>query len=141
MLVTGGAGYIGSHAAKALARAGHRVVVYDSLVAGHRAAVKYGEFVRGDILEGPAQRAAIEQHRVDAVMHFAAFLDVGESVRDPAKYYTNNVVGAVTVLNAMAACGVRTLVFSSTCATYGEPLEAPITEAHPQRPINSYGES
>jgi len=141
VLVTGGAGYIGSHAAKALSRAGHRVVVYDSLVAGHREAVKYGEFVRGDILDTAAVREAMETHRVDAVMHFAAFLDVGESVREPAKYYRNNVVGVVSVLEAMAAQKVRRLVFSSTCATYGEPAETPITESHPQRPINSYGES
>ena len=141
MLVTGGAGYIGSHAAKALAQAGHRVVVYDSLIAGHRDAVKYGEFVQGDVLDAGALRSTITRHGVDAVMHFAAFLDVGESVREPAKYYRNNVVGALTVLDAMAAEKVATLVFSSTCATYGEPTETPITESHPQRPINSYGES
>ena len=141
MLVTGGAGYIGSHAAKALARAGHRVVVYDSLVAGHREAVKYGEFVEADILDAGALRAAMSGYGIDAVMHFAAFLDVGESVRNPAKYYVNNVAGAINVLNAMADTGVRTLVFSSTCATYGEPVETPITESHPQTPINSYGES
>jgi UDP-glucose-4-epimerase GalE len=141
VLVTGGAGYIGSHASKALARAGHRVVVYDSLVAGHREAVKYGEFVQGDILDSAALRSAMDTHRIDAVMHFAAFLDVGESVRNPAKYYVNNVAGVVNVLGAMAANSVRTLVFSSTCATYGDPFETPITESHPQRPINSYGES
>ena len=141
MLVTGGAGYIGSHAAKALARAGHRVVVYDSLVAGHRDAVKYGEFVQGDVLDGAALRSAMQTHGVDAVMHFAAFLDVGESVREPVKYYRNNVGGVINVLEAMAALKVGPLVFSSTCATYGEPTETPITESHPQRPINSYGES
>jgi UDP-glucose-4-epimerase GalE len=141
VLVTGGAGYIGSHAAKALSKAGHRVVVYDSLVAGHREAVKYGELVQGDILDPSALRAAIQRHSVDAVMHFAAFLDVGESVREPEKYYTNNVGGVMNVLNTMAATGVRPLVFSSTCATYGEPIETPITESHPQRPINSYGET
>jgi UDP-glucose-4-epimerase GalE len=115
--------------------------VYDNLVAGHREAVKYGEFVQGDILDPAALRLAMEKHGVDAVMHFAAFLDVGESVRNPAKYYVNNVVGVVNVLGAMAANDIRTLVFSSTCATYGEPIETPITESHPQRPINSYGES
>ncbi len=141
VLVTGGAGYIGSHAAKALSRAGHRVVVYDSLVAGHREAVKYGEFVQGDILDLSTLRSTLQRHAVDAVMHFAAFLDVGESVREPAKYYRNNVGGAMTVLEAMAAEKVATFVFSSTCATYGEPIETPITESHPQRPINSYGES
>jgi len=141
VLVTGGAGYIGSHAAKALHRAGYRVVVYDSLVAGHRGAVKYGELVVGDITDGAAVRAAIRRHDIFAVMHFAAFLDVGESVRDPAKYYRNNVVGALAVLDAMAAESTRHFVFSSTCATYGEPIETPIAETHPQKPINSYGES
>ncbi|HJZ76314.1 MAG TPA: UDP-glucose 4-epimerase GalE [Vicinamibacterales bacterium] len=141
VLVTGGAGYIGSHAAKALHRAGYRVVVYDSLVAGHREAVKYGELVTGDITDLAALRAALKQREIAAVMHFAAFLDVGESVREPAKYYRNNVVGALTVLEAMAAEEVRHLVFSSTCATYGEPIETPIAETHPQKPINSYGES
>jgi UDP-glucose-4-epimerase GalE len=141
VLVTGGAGYIGSHAAKALIRAGHHVVVYDNLVAGHREAVKYGELVEGDVLDTSAVRSAMERHRVDAVMHFAAYLDVGESVREPAKYYRNNVTGALSVLEAMAATHVATFVFSSTCATYGEPVETPITETHPQMPINSYGES
>ena len=141
VLVTGGAGYIGSHAAKALARAGYRVIVFDNLVAGHREAVKYGELVEGDIADTAAVRAALDRFQVDAVMHFAAYLDVGESVRDPIKYYRNNVVGAVSVLDAMAAQSVKAFVFSSTCATYGEPIDTPIAETHPQRPINSYGES
>jgi UDP-glucose-4-epimerase GalE len=141
VLVTGGAGYIGSHAAKALQRAGYRVVVYDNLVAGHRGAVKYGTLVGGDITDLAAVRRALNDHDAFAVMHFAAFLDVGESVREPAKYYRNNVVGALTVLEAMAAEGVQHFVFSSTCATYGEPIETPIVETHPQQPINSYGES
>ena len=141
MLVTGGAGYIGSHAAKALRQAGYRVVVFDSLVAGHREAVLQGELVEGDITDLDAVRHALRQHRIWAVMHFAAFLDVGESVRQPARYYRNNVTGALTVLEAMALDEVKLLVFSSTCATYGEPIETPITEAHPQKPINSYGES
>jgi UDP-glucose-4-epimerase GalE len=141
VLVTGGAGYIGSHAAKALHRAGYRVVVFDNLIAGHRAAAKYGELVEGDIIDQDAVRAALRGHDVSAVMHFAAFLDVGESVREPAKYYRNNFVGALSVLEAMAAESVRHLVFSSTCATYGEPIATPIDETHPQRPINAYGES
>ena len=141
VLVTGGAGYIGSHAAKALHRAGYRVVVYDNLVAGHRGAVKYGELVTGDISDLALLRRTLRQHEIFAVMHFAAFLDVGESVREPAKYYRNNVGGALTVLEAMAAEGVKHFVFSSTCATYGEPIETPIAETHPQKPINSYGES
>jgi UDP-glucose-4-epimerase GalE len=141
VLVTGGAGYIGSHACKALARAGCRVVVYDNLVAGHREAARYGELVEGDIADVAAVRAALARYGASAVMHFAAFLDVGESVRDPARYYRNNVVGTLGVLEAMAAESVKQFVFSSTCATYGEPAEAPITESHPQRPINAYGES
>jgi UDP-glucose-4-epimerase GalE len=141
VLVTGGAGYIGSHACKALQRAGYGVVVFDNFVAGHRGAVRYGALVEGDIADTTAVREALRRHDVAAVMHFAAFLDVGESVRDPARYYRNNVVGAVSVLEAMAAESVRQFVFSSTCATYGEPIETPIPETHPQHPINSYGES
>ena len=141
VLVTGGAGYIGSHAAKALHLAGHRVVVFDSRVAGHRAAVKWGELVEGDITDVSAVRDVLRRHEIGAVMHFAALLDVGESVREPVRYYRNNVVGALSVLEAMAAANVRHLVFSSTCATYGEPIETPIAETHPQNPINSYGET
>jgi UDP-glucose-4-epimerase GalE len=141
VLVTGGAGYIGSHACKALHRAGYRVVAFDNLLAGHRAAVKFGELVEGDIADTAAVRAALRRHEISAVMHFAALLDVGESVREPAKYYRNNVIGALSVLEAMAAESVAQFVFSSTCATYGEPGEAPIAETHPQHPINSYGES
>jgi UDP-glucose-4-epimerase GalE len=141
VLVTGGAGYIGSHAAKALGRAGYRVVVYDNLSAGHREAVRYGDFVQGDITDVSAVRNALRRHDISAVMHFAALLDVGESVREPVRYYRNNVVGALGVLEAMAAESVGVFVLSSTCATYGEPIETPIPETHPQRPINSYGET
>ncbi|HUR34401.1 MAG TPA: UDP-glucose 4-epimerase GalE [Vicinamibacterales bacterium] len=141
VLVTGGAGYIGSHAAKALKRAGYTVVVFDNLVAGHREAVRFGPLVEGDITDLGAVRRALREHRIWAVMHFAAFLDVGESVREPGRYYRNNVTGALTVLEAMALEGVGLFVFSSTCATYGEPIETPISETHPQKPINSYGES
>jgi UDP-glucose-4-epimerase GalE len=141
VLVTGGAGYIGSHAAKALAGAGYRAVVYDNLSAGHREAVRYGPLVQGEIADVAAVRAAIHEHRIFAVMHFAALLDVGESVREPARYYRNNVAGTLGVLEAMSAEAVKYFIFSSTCATYGEPLETPISEAHPQRPINSYGET
>ena len=141
VLVTGGAGYIGSHACKALARAGHDVVVFDNLSAGHREAVQFGELVVGDITDRAAVGDALRRHRIDAVMHFAAYLDVGESVREPGKYYANNVGGALTVLGAMVAEQVPLFVFSSTCATYGEPRETPIPETHPQQPINSYGDS
>jgi UDP-glucose-4-epimerase GalE len=141
VLVTGGAGYIGSHAAKALSRRGYHVVVFDNLVAGHREAIRYGPLVEGDITDVRAVRDALARHRIFAVMHFAAFLDVGESVTNPAKYYRNNVVGALSVLEAMADESVGYFVFSSTCATYGEPRETPIPETHPQEPINSYGET
>jgi UDP-glucose-4-epimerase GalE len=141
VLVTGGAGYIGSHACKALARAGYTVVAFDSLVAGHRAAVRYGPLVEGDVTDTRAVADAIRRHRITAVMHFAAFLDVGESVREPARYFRNNVAGALSVLEAMSAESIGLFVFSSTCATYGEPIETPISETHPQRPISSYGET
>jgi UDP-glucose-4-epimerase GalE len=141
VLVTGGAGYIGSHAAKALVRAGRRVVVLDNLTTGHRGAVRYGELVEGDVTDVGAVRTVLRRHDVAAVMHFAAVLDVNESVRDPIRYYRNNVVGALGVLEAMAAERVSWFVFSSTCATYGEPIETPISETHPQRPINPYGET
>ena len=141
VLVTGGAGYIGSHTAKALHAAGYGVVVFDNLAAGHRQAVRYGELVEGDVTDVDAVRAALRRHEVFAVMHFAAYLDVGESVREPARYYRNNVGGALSVLEGMTAESVRYFVFSSTCATYGEPIETPIAETHPQRPLNSYGET
>jgi UDP-glucose-4-epimerase GalE len=141
VLVTGGAGYIGSHAAKALSRAGYRVVVFDNLSAGHREAVRYGPLEEGDVTDVSTVRAALRRHGIVAVMHFAALLDVGESVREPARYYRNNVIGSLSVLEAMAAEGVAYFVLSSTCATYGEPRETPIPETHPQQPINSYGET
>ena len=141
VLVTGGAGYIGSHACKALSRAGYRAIAFDNLIAGHRQAVRYGTLVEGDIKDVAAVRMALREHRVSAVMHFAAFLDVNASVRDPIGYYRNNVGGALAVLEAMAAESVQCFVFSSTCATYGEPKEAPIAETHPQQPINAYGET
>lgn len=141
VLVTGGAGYIGSHTAKALSRAGYRVVVYDNFVAGHRQAVKFGELVEGDVTDVAAVSRALQDHQIFAVLHFAGVLDVGESIREPIRYYHNNVCGALGVLEAMAAQSVTYCVFSSTCATYGEPIETPIVETHPQKPINSYGET
>jgi UDP-glucose-4-epimerase GalE len=149
VLVTGGAGYIGSHASLALVREGHRVVVFDDLSAGHRdavdaiAGVAPGRIslVVGDIRDTDAVRAALRESAATAVMHFAAWLSVGDSVRDPAGYYRNNVNGALAVLEAMAAERVRTFVFSSTCATYGDPVETPMGETHPQRPVNAYGET
>ena len=150
VLVAGGAGYIGSHAVKALARAGYDVVVYDSLLAGHREAVdrltracpqRAITFVQGDILDGAAVRRALEISGAEAVMHFAALLSVGGSVREPFPYYRTNVAGTLTVLEAMASLGLSRFVFSSTCATFGEPVHPFIDEDHPQRPINAYGES
>jgi UDP-glucose 4-epimerase len=141
ILVTGGAGYIGSHASRTLSQAGYDVVVLDNLSAGHRQAVEGVALIQGDVSDVPLVRSVLRDHRISAVMHFAALLDVGASVRDPAGYYRNNVVGTLGLLEAMAAETVRLFVFSSTCATYGEPIETPIVETHPQRPINSYGET
>jgi len=142
VLVTGGAGYIGSHAVKALRQQGGHVIVFDNFSAGHREAVANASAtIEGDIHDVAALRTAIRQHHIDAVMHFAAWLSVGESVRNPAGYYENNVVGALRVLDAMVAEGVEHLVFSSTAAVFGDPVETPITELHPKRPINAYGET
>lgn len=141
MLVTGGAGYIGSHAAKALAAAGRRVVLYDNLAAGHREAALGADLVVGDTRDGAGLRAVIAGRGVTSVMHFAALAAVGESVRDPAAYYANNVGGTLALLEAMAAERVRLLIFSSTCAVYGEPRETPLVETHPAHPINPYGET
>jgi UDP-glucose-4-epimerase GalE len=141
VLVTGGAGYIGSHAVKALLGAGHGVVVLDDLSAGHAEAVPGVPLVAARVHDTAAVRAALREHRIEAVMHFAAWLDVGESVRHPGKYYENNVTGSLALLEAMAAEGVRQLVFSSTCAVYGEPRTLPLTEDHPTAPVNAYGES
>lgn len=141
VLVTGGAGYIGSHACKALAAAGYVPVTFDNLVYGHRAAVRWGPFVHGDILDRAALDAALRTWQPVAVMHFAAFAYVGESVTNPGKYYRNNVVGTLTLLEAMRDAGVTQFVFSSTCATYGVPSCVPISEDHAQNPINSYGAS
>lgn len=139
ILVTGGAGYIGSHACKALRAAGFNPVTFDNMVYGHEWAVKWGPLVRGDILDTEALDAVFAAYRPVGVMHFAAFAYVGESVTDPLKYYHNNVAGTVSLLRAMRRNGCQAVVFSSTCATYGVPEEFPITESHPQRPINPYG--
>ena len=141
VLVTGGAGYIGSHAVKALRAAGHAVVVYDDLSAGHREAVRGAPLVEGDIRETARLEAALREHGAAAVMHFAALLSVEESVRDPARYYEHNLRGGLSVLEAMRAGGVSRLVLSSTCAVYGNPVTTPIGEDHPTDPINAYGDS
>ena len=141
ILVTGGAGYVGAHGCKALAEAGYLPVVYDNLVYGHEEAVRWGPFEQGDIADRARLDAVFESHRPVAVMHFAAFAYVGESVTDPGKYYRNNVGGTLALMEAMVAHGVDKMVFSSTCATYGEPRTVPITEDEPQQPINPYGKS
>jgi UDP-glucose-4-epimerase GalE len=149
VLVTGGAGFIGSFATQALLRAGHEAVVYDDLSQGHREAVERlatahpgnVTLIEGDIRDTAKVRDALKQHRVEAVMHFAARLIVNESVYQPAPYYDTNVGGALSVLAAMRDAGVSRFIFSSTCATFGEPERTPIAEDHPQRPINAYGET
>ncbi len=141
ILVTGGAGYIGSHTAKELTRAGYRVVVYDNLSRGHRWAVKWGPLEEGDLLDTGRLRKVLEEHQVDAVLHFAAFAEVGESMREPERYFRNNVVGSLSLLEAMNLAGVRRIVFSSTCALYGVPETVPITEDVPKAPANPYGET
>jgi len=142
ILVTGGAGYIGSHAVLALQQSGYDVVILDNLVYGHRdfaERVLQAELIVGDTGDRDLLDRVFAQHEISAVMHFAAYAYVGESVTAPAKYYRNNVVGTLTLLEAMLAAGVKQFVFSSTCATYGIPHQIPITEDHPQNPINPYG--
>lgn len=139
ILVTGGAGYIGSHAARWLDRAGHDVWVYDNLSQGHRGAALKGKLIVGELADFELLRQTLVERRIEAVMHFAAFALVGESVSDPAKYYRNNVVASLTLLDAMRAADVKRIVFSSTTATYGEAKKIPITEDEPQLPINPYG--
>ena len=141
VLVTGGAGYVGSHAAKALRQAGYHVVIYDNLSAGHRAAALGAPVIQGDVADTDAVRRAIRESGAASVMHFAAWLSVADSVRDPIGYYRNNVAGTLATLEAMAAEGCRHFVFSSSCAVYGEPVETPISETHPTAPINAYGQT
>ncbi len=142
ILVTGGAGYIGSHAVLALKNAGYGVVVLDNLVYGHRELVEkvlQVELIVGDTNDRALLDELFASHQIAAVMHFSAYAYVGESVTDPDKYYRNNVVGTLTLLEAMLAASVKQFVFSSTCATYGVPIQVPISEDHPQNPINPYG--
>ncbi len=141
ILVTGGAGYVGSHACKALAAAGYRPVVYDNLSRGHRAAVRWGPLVEGDLHDTARLAAALREHQVTAVMHFAAFAYVGESMTEPETYYRNNVGGTLALLAAMREAGVARIVFSSTCAVYGMPEHLPIRETTPKAPLNPYGET
>ncbi len=139
VLVTGGAGYIGSHTCKLLDESGYTPVVYDNLVYGHEWAVKWGPLERGDILDNAKLTNVIKKYNPVGVIHFAAYAYVGESIENPAKYYMNNISGTISLLEAMRNTGVRDIVFSSTCATYGIPEVTPISENHPQNPINPYG--
>jgi UDP-glucose-4-epimerase GalE len=141
ILVTGGAGYIGSHTAKALATRGFVPVVYDNLINGHRWAVQWGPLVEGDIRDREKLAETLRHYRISAVLHFAAFAYVGESMRSPERYFDNNVIGSLSLLDAVLAAGVRHVVFSSSCATYGVPDQMPICEDTPQDPINPYGET
>lgn len=141
VLVAGGAGYIGSHMVLTLLEAGHDVVTVDSLVGGHRDAVLGGDFVQADLGDAGALDTLLASHRVDAVMHFASFIEVGESVQDPGKYYCNNVCSTVHLLDAMVRRGVRKFIFSSTAAVFGEPAYVPIDERHPLAPVSPYGAS
>jgi UDP-arabinose 4-epimerase len=141
VLVTGGAGYIGSHACKSLAEAGYLPVTYDNLSRGHRHAVRWGPLVEGDVGDAANVTACLRTHQISAVMHFAAFAYVGESTSDPALYYRNNVAGTLSLLDAMREASVKQIVFSSSCATYGLPDAMPIRETMAQHPVNPYGET
>ena len=141
VLVTGGAGYIGSHACKVLARNGYTPICFDNLSRGHAWSVQWGPLEQGDILDGTRLEEVLNRYRPCAAMHFAALAYVGESVAEPALYYHNNVAGSLSLLRALKSAGVRHFIFSSTCATYGTPRQVPITESHPQDPINPYGAS
>lgn len=139
ILVTGGAGYIGSHINKELNKQGYETVVIDNLSYGHEDFVKWGVLERVDLSNSREIRKVFQNYPIDAVMHFAAFTYVGESVEDPQKYYLNNLRNTLNLLKVMLEFEVEKIVFSSTCATYGDPLEIPITEDHPQNPISPYG--
>lgn len=142
VLVTGGAGYIGSHAVRELLRAGHTVTVLDNLSTGHRESVDpHAHFVEGDTSDSGLVVRLLREREIEAVLHFAAFIEVGESVTDPDKYYRNNFAAPLMLLGAMREAGVKKIVFSSTAAVYGNPVKVPIREEHPRQPINPYGRS
>jgi UDP-glucose-4-epimerase GalE len=141
VLVTGGAGYIGAHACKALSQAGYTPITYDNFVYGHPEAVRWGPLEKGDIADRKQLEMVMQKYNPIAVMHFAAYAYVGESVENPAKYYRNNAAGTLSLLESMRNCNIDKIIFSSTCATYGMPEQIPIYESHPQNPINPYGRS
>jgi UDP-glucose 4-epimerase len=139
ILIVGGAGYIGSHVNKRLSQQGYRTVIFDNLSRGHRESVKWGKFVEGDTGAIGQVRSLFSKYRFAAVMHFSAFTYVGESLSDPAKYYVNNVMNTLNLLNVMRESNVENFIFSSSAAVYGDPVEIPITESHQLKPINPYG--
>ncbi len=139
IIIIGGAGYIGSHVVKALGKKGEDVLVYDNLSTGHRDAVLSGDFVQGDLTDDSLLQRVFQDFQPDAVMHFAAFIEVGESVKNPMKYYKNNLANTISLLSAMNAAGVNKFIFSSTAAVYGIPEKVPISEDSPIRTINPYG--
>ena len=141
VLITGGAGYIGSHTAKVMAKSGFQPVALDNMSFGHDWAVKWGPLEKGELGDVEFVRGVIRKHKIEAVIHFAANAFVGESMTNPRKYFQNNVVNTLNLLNVMTDENVKNFVFSSTCATYGDPIRVPIDETHPQSPVNPYGES
>lgn len=141
ILVLGGAGYIGSHANKLLAKKGYKTLVYDNLVYGHKESVKWGKFILGDLRDIEQLKSIFRNNKIEAVMHFAAFAYVEESVKQPEKYYINNVVNTLNILQVMREFSCKYFIFSSTCSTYGNPEYLPIDEKHLQNPINPYGQS
>ncbi|MFA6007082.1 MAG: UDP-glucose 4-epimerase GalE [Candidatus Shapirobacteria bacterium] len=139
ILIVGGAGYIGSEINKELNVNGYKTVILDSLVSGHKESVKWGEFVQGDLVNLEDIRGVFKKYPIEAVFNFAAFIEVGESVKDPQKYYFNNLINTLNLLKVMREFNVNKIIFSSTAATFGEPKYTPIDEKHPQWPINPYG--
>jgi UDP-glucose 4-epimerase len=141
ILIVGGAGYIGSHINKELNKQGCKTVVFDSLIKGHKEAVKWGDFFQGDLGNIEDIRGVFKKYPIKAVLHFAAFIEVGESVKDPQKYYKNNVANTLNLFQVMVENDVKKIIFSSTAATFGNPQYSPIDEKHPQNPINPYGQA
>ena len=141
ILITGGAGYIGSQTNKNLNLEGYSTLVFDNLFYGHLSAVKWGSFMSGNLNDIEQIRLTFKKYKITSVMHFAAYTFVGESLKEPEKYYFNNVVNTLNLLKVMREFNVNKIIFSSSCAIYGNPIEIPMTESHPQNPINPYGKS
>jgi len=141
ILVIGGAGYVGSHTNKLLNKKGYQTVVFDNLSCGHREFVKWGEFILGDLSNREQIRDCFKKYQIEAIMHFSAYANIEESVTDPSKYYNNNVINTINLLDTMIESGINNIIFSSSCAIYGEPEEIPIKETHPKNPFNPYGKT